>query len=193
MMMIIIVSPSIKGINFIIILECIVYFSSSKGNDYWVWIYVYLFSNWANKYTHFLNNYLLYLPVEAKPPKTRYQLCCSYPSCSDITWSGEYCTVCILYSSQLFIISSGNRIDKVFSSLLMFILLHISFASQLYGIYHLFHHRQQFRWHKLYMYLSCRFSWWMTEIFVWSVQMLRKPSCFVLAIIIVFVEIVLPM
>ena len=110
---------------------------------------------------------------------------CTCISCSDITWSGEYCTVCIHYSSQLFIISSGNRIDKVFSSLLMFILLHISFASQLYGIYHLFHHRQQFRWHKLYMYLSCRFSWWMTEIFVWSVQMLRKSSCFVLAIIIV--------
>ena len=119
-MMMKIVSPFLKGI-IIIIIECIVYFSSSKGNDYWVWIYVYLFSNWANKHTHSLNNYLLYLPVEAKPTNTHYQLCFPCISCSDITWSGEYCTVCILYSSQLFIISSGNRIDKVFSSLLTFI------------------------------------------------------------------------
>ena len=89
----------------------------SKGNDYWVWIHVYLCSNWANKHTH-LNNYLLYLPIEAKLPNTCFQLYFPYPSCSDITWSGEYCTVYIHYSSQLFIISSGNRIDKVFSSLL---------------------------------------------------------------------------
>jgi len=122
MMMIIIVSPSLKGI-FIIILECIVYFSSSKGNDYWVWIHVYLCSNWTNKHTHTLNNYLLYLPVEVKLPNTCFQLYFPYPSCSDITWSGEYCTVYIHCSSQLFSISSGNRIDKVFSSLLIFILL----------------------------------------------------------------------
>ena len=37
-------------------------------------------------------NYLLCVPKEAKPPTTRFQLYCLCPSCSDITWCGEYCT-----------------------------------------------------------------------------------------------------
>ncbi len=45
----------------------------------------------------------------------------------------------------------------------------------------------------IYIYISCRISWWVKEVFVWFVKMLRKLSCFVLAIIFVCVEIVRPM
>jgi hypothetical protein len=86
-----------------------------------------LSNNEAIKCTHHLNNYPLYLSVEAK---THFQLCCSCPSCCEITWSGEYCTVSTIHlNSSLW--DSSYRVYYVLLLLLLSLLESCSSASLL--------------------------------------------------------------
>ena len=116
----IVLTSLFKGI-IIIHLECSDWSSSNKGDGYLntnyllcvppiIWIYVW--SCYTMELTTILitwtsTNYLLCVPpIESKPLNTRSQLCCLSFSCSEITWSGEYCTLLHLsihYSSQLFL------------------------------------------------------------------------------------------